>query len=104
MIFDAIEQAYVVANANFTSDLAALATAKGVTVNTACNFVTRQDADIFVARGLALPACGIIADPARDTQTQGKDQTKRDSEVGLVFDYYAVDTDLVKVAEQAELA
>lgn len=104
MIFDAIEQANSIAAANFTADLTALAAAKSVTVTANCNFVMRQDADFYVSRQLGLPACGIYADPARDTLTQGKDQTKRDNDVALVFDYYAVDTDHVKLGKQVELA
>jgi len=104
MIFDAIEQLYTIAAANFSADLATLAAAKSVTVVTTCNFVKRQDADLFVSLQLALPACGIYADPARDTRTQAKDQTKRDNDVALVLDYYATDTDPVKLGKQVELA
>lgn len=101
MIFDQVEQLYTVVNTNFATDLGALATAKGVTINTGATFVKRQNADVFFALGVTLPACGIYVTRA---STKAKQQGIRDTTGTAVFDYYAEDADPVKVAKQAELA
>jgi hypothetical protein len=101
VIYDALERCYTVAAANFVTDLTALAAAKGITVVTSCNFVKRQTAEEINRLQGTLPACGIYA---LNAQTQGRDQTKRDSLISVVFDYYAEDTDPLKVSKQVELA
>lgn len=100
MIYDAIETAYTVALANFTTDLTALAVAKGITINTGVTFVKRQDAETCKDMGAPLPCCGIYGLSAT---TQGRDQTKRDNVNVIVFDYYAESVDPVKLAKQVDL-
>jgi len=102
VIYDAIEQVYAVANANFATDFAALATAKGVVgLNTNAAIEKRQSAETMVRLGAALPCLGIVGLRAR---SQAKDQGKRDTESVIAFDYYAEHADPVLVAKQAELA
>ncbi|HWP38945.1 MAG TPA: hypothetical protein VNL18_15470 [Gemmatimonadales bacterium] len=101
MIYDAVEQAYTVAAANFTADLNALAAAKGVTAPPAATLIKRQRAETYIALGAALPALGIYL---LRVATQAKSQGKRDSVVSLVFDYYLEGTDPTLLAKQAELA
>lgn len=101
MIYDAVERCYTVTNTNFAADLAALATAKSLTVDTTVNLIKRQSAETFTRLQAELPACGIYG---LEADTQAKDQTKRDSLVVMTWDYYDEDTDPQKVAKQVELA
>jgi hypothetical protein len=101
MIYDAVETVYAVVNANFATDYAALAAAKGVTVVTPVGIIKRQKADIFVPLGATLPAIGIYGLSAT---TQVKDQAKRDVFCTMAFDFYDRGTDPVALAKQTELA
>lgn len=101
MIYDQIEQAYSIASQSFPGDLAALATAKNVSITTSCTFVKRQHADLFVQLGIVTPACGVYL---TRVVTAVKSQTHRDVTGAAVFDYYATDPDPVKLAKQVELA
>lgn len=101
MIYDAIEAAYTVVNANFATDYAALAATKGVAIVTPVGIIKRQKADIFVPLGATLPAIGIYGVSGT---TQVKDQGKRDTICALAFDFYDRGTDPVALAKQAELA
>ena len=101
MLFDAVEQVYVVVLANFTTDLGALATAKGVSVTATAGIIKRQTAPTFLGLGADLPAIGVYA---TDGVTQAKDQGKRDTLTTMVLDYYAEGTDPANLAKQAELA
>lgn len=101
MIYDAIEGAYTVVLTNFATDLAALATAKGVTITTTASIVKRQKAETFGTYQIALPAVGVYG---KKVVTQGKSNGYRDNLSTVVFDYYAVGPDPVILAKQAELA
>ena len=101
MIYDSIETAYTVLLANFATDLAALAAAKGVTIVTTCTFEKRQSVERALELRAVKPFCCING---RRSSTQGRDQGKRDSLSIVAFDYYAEGTDPVKLAKQVELA
>lgn len=103
MIFDAVERAYDVVNANFAADFAALATAKGVTgLALTATIEKRQTAERFIALQAPGPTIGVWG---RGTVTQAKVGTGwRDNVSSVVLDYYCTGTDPVLVAKQAELA
>lgn len=101
MLYDAVEQVYTVVLANFTTDLGALATAKGVSVTATVGVIKRQTAETMVALGADLPAIGVYTVAG---STQAKDQGKRDTLTTMVLDYYAEGTDPANLAKQAELA
>jgi hypothetical protein len=103
MLYDAIETVYAVVLANFATDLAALASAKGVTITTTADIIKRQRAETFVAfgKGVTSPAIGIFSIRGL---TQAKWQTQRDTDCTVVCDYYARSADPSALAIQAELA
>jgi hypothetical protein len=103
VLYDSVEQAYVIASANFATDIAALTTAKGVTALGAVTIIKRQRAE--TSKRLANPATtlktlGIYVTRA---MTQAKDQQKRDSLSTLVYDLYVEGLDPSLLAKQAEL-
>lgn len=102
MIYDQVEQAFAIANANFATDMAALVAAKSIVgLTTTATFIKRQDAEIAKALNATPPFVGVVALRAA---TQAKDQGKRDTLGQLAYDYYASGADPLKVAKQAELA
>jgi hypothetical protein len=103
MIYDAIEQAYLVVNSNFATDMAALVALKSESgLTTTATIEKRQRAERFIALQAAGPTIGIWG---RGVVTQAKVGTGwRDNVSSVVLDYYCTGTDPVKVAKQAELA
>lgn len=101
MLYDAIERVYALLDANVETDLAALATAKGLTLGTTVELVKRQRKETFLRLGSTTPAIGIF--PAT-VVTQARNQGRRHSRVGVVCEYYASSADPVLVQQQAELA
>lgn len=102
MIFDAVEALYTVVSTNFAADFTALAAAKSVTdLPGPPTFVKRQNAEMFAAMGVTLPAIGIYVPRA---VTMAKWQAVRDPRCTAVLDWYARGADPVLLAKQAELA
>ncbi len=102
MLFDAIERAYTVVNANYNTDVNTLLTAKGVTVFTA-QVLKRETAEIMKAKNQTLPAVGIYAIDAETQMADGGLGGKRDSLVQVGADLVIVGTDPVLIQEQVEL-
>jgi hypothetical protein len=103
VIYDAIERAATVAAANFDTDLAALAVAKTETLLASSTTVyKRRTAEAFEKDVTEKTAgLGIYWE---SVQTEVKDQGKRDSTVFVLYDYYAIGSDLGQLEKQVELA
>lgn len=106
MLYDAIEQAFAVIDANFDADFAALITQKslgGLGLTTTAMKIKRQTAEIFVAKRASKPTIGVYGIRA---STRAKDQGKRDSRNVIAVDYFAtgIEADGAKVQKQVELA
>jgi len=103
VIYDAIEKAYEIVNANFATDMAAVIASKseaGLTATAAIE--KRQDIKKSIALGAAKPTISIWG---RGADTQAKVGTGwRDNVSSVIMDYFCNGTDAVKVAKQAELA
>lgn len=104
MLYEAIERAAAVVTANFSTRIAALATAQSLTgLDTTATVFKRRDAADLAAQdaGGGHPVIGIYGLGVR---TNAKRQTVRDSRCRIVLDYYARGKDAVKVEQQCELA
>lgn len=101
MLYDQVEQCYLVLAANFATDYAALLTAKGVASPGAVTLIKRQSVPTALRYGKAPPFLGIVSLAA---QTQAKDQSKRDNRGLVAFDFYQIGSDPEVVAQQSELA
>lgn len=100
MIYDAVEDVASILAANFSTDLAALATAHSVTVDSTVTVKKRQGVENLVARGTLLPCLGVVG---ADASTQAVFQGTRDATVTITCDYYATGTDADVLAAQADL-
>lgn len=103
MLFDAIERAWTVVNANFQTDFTALLTAKGVSGLTIAAIVKRETAEKMIARGLAEPCIGIYGQSAKTSFADGGLGGKRDSLCNIIADLVIVGTDPAIAQAQAEL-
>jgi hypothetical protein len=102
VIRDALERVADIVAANFAVDLAALATAKGVTIDTTATIYKRRSKETFgTKRNPTLPGIGIFW---LSGATNARRQDERDTTLTMVLDYYALDTDPDRLAEQVELA
>ena len=107
MIFDAVETAYTVVNANFDTKLAALVAAKGVSGTLAgAKKFKRQNAETYVELNATIrdgteAGLGVYGLQA---VTQAKSQTQRYTDTTVGADYYCRGTDPAVLAKQAELA
>lgn len=104
MIYDAIERAFAIANANFATDLAALETAKSVDIDATVTLYKRQMAELFADED-NLPGLGVYGTTTTSHAARGPSgSAHRDSQNNVVFDYYAVGTDAETLSIQVELA
>lgn len=99
MLFDALERVWTVTNANFNTDLTALAGVKGVTGFSAV-ILKRQTAEMIVAKNATQPTIGIYAIRAL---TQSSEQGKRDSLCTVGADLVITGSDPALVQKQVEL-
>lgn len=100
MIYDAVESVATILGTNFSTDLAAVATAHGITVDTAVTIHKRQGVENIIARGNSPPVLGVVGG---EVATQSVFQGKRFAAVVLTLDYYATGTDATVLAAQADL-
>lgn len=109
VIYDVIEQVAPILIANYTSDLTALATAKGVAILPTAGGIDATitlykwlDAESFVpVEQNALPGLGVDWE---NIVTQARRQDKRDHVHYLVADYFARGTDSTVLTKQLALA
>ena len=105
MIFDAVEQCWLMTNDWFPVDMAMLANLVNLPgLQTTATVVKRQSVERMKQEGLTPPILGIVA---LQCQTQAKDQGKRDSLVTIQWDYYAEAANAAAVVttdKQVELA
>jgi len=101
MIYDQVEQAYVVLAANFAADYAALLTAKGVASPGAVTLIKRQGVPTALRYQQVPPFMGVVSLAAA---TQAKDQGKRDNRGLVAYDIYIKGGTPDLVAAQVELA
>lgn len=100
VLYDQVETAYTVLNANFAADYAALLTAKGVTGPGTVKIVKRQSVVTALRYGVLAPLMGVVSLAA---QTQAKDQGKRDTRGLVAYDLYISGSDPALVAKQVEI-
>ena len=103
MLFDAIERAWTVVNANFQTDFTALLSAKGVTGLTVSSIVKRETAEMMIAKGLTDPCIGIYGQGARTNMAKGGLGGLRDALCAVVAELVIVSGDPAVAQQQAEL-
>ncbi len=107
MIYDAVERAHSILDANFSTKMAALLTAKSLTTGyvSTVTVVKRRTAIHEAAKGsvdlATTPRIGVYAGEA---VTQAKIHDSRDSMVMMVMEYVARGSDEDKLAIQSEVA
>ena len=105
MIYDALERAHAIADANFTTDFDVLVTAKSLAgLDTSIRLYKRQMAELF-ADEEELPGLGVYGTTTTTHSPRGPSgSAHRDSQNNIVYDYYAVGDDPEILSQQVELA
>lgn len=106
MLFDSLERAWTVVNANFQTDWNTLAGIKGVanTGFTAVTIVKRESAESMIEGGLAEPSIGIYGLGGNTQMAKGGTGGRRDSINRIVAELVNVGDDPSLIQTQVELA
>ncbi len=106
-LYDAIEIAAAAATAHFSTQLAAIVTARGLSgIDTTATIHKRRPAEHFAGLNpdVNLPGIGVYPTPDAASRTSAKWQGKRDWRNVLNYDYFAMGPDPAKLEEQVELS